>query len=75
MDDQEGTQSVFTVTPEGTAQRRVVTVVRTDARHAEVTQASGLKAGDTVVTQGRKNVQDGAKLELANGKGMAHVAH
>jgi RND family efflux transporter MFP subunit len=74
VDDQEGTQSVFTVSGDNTAKRHVVTVVRTDRHNAQIT-ATDIQAGDRVVTQGRKNLQEGSKVELHNGKGAKDVAN
>ncbi len=75
VDDQEGTQSVFTVDADRIARRHVITVIRTDRHSAEIAATAGLGVGDTVVTQGRKNLQDGAKVELRNGRRSNDVAH
>jgi RND family efflux transporter MFP subunit len=75
VDDQEGTQSVFTVDADKIAHRHVITVIRTDRHNAEIAATTGLRVGDTVVTQGRKNLQDGAKVELRNGRRSSNVAH
>jgi RND family efflux transporter MFP subunit len=75
VDDQEGTQSVFTVDADKIARRHVITVIRTDRHNAEIAATAGLRVGDTVVTQGRKNLQDGAKVELRNGRRSSNVAH
>jgi RND family efflux transporter MFP subunit len=68
VDDQEGTQSVFVIGQDGTAKRRVVSVLRTDRNHAQISVPTDLKVGDTVVTQGRKNLQDGSKVEVSKGR-------
>lgn len=74
IDEQNGTQAVYVVGADNTAKRVVVSVLRTNRQWAQVAATSNLKAGDAVVTEGLKNLQDGAKVELGN-KGSKNVAH
>lgn len=67
VNDQEGTQSVYVVDSR-TAKKKTVTVIRSDRNYAQIDENSAVKAGDMVVTQGRKNIQDGSKLELSKGR-------
>ncbi|WP_319586271.1 efflux RND transporter periplasmic adaptor subunit [uncultured Desulfobulbus sp.] len=74
VDDQEGTQSVFVVNNDKTVKRRIVSVIRTDRNYAQIGVPAAINVGDAVVTQGRKNVKDGSKIELS-GVGASNVAN
>jgi multidrug efflux system membrane fusion protein len=56
---------VFVVKPDMTAEMRPVTVSRTTAHDAVI--ASGLTAGEKVVTDGQIRLVSGSKVELKNG--------
>jgi len=68
VDDKEGTQSVFTVGKDNIAKKQVIAVLRTDRNYAQIGTPTNLKVGDIVVTEGRKNIQDGSRLELNGGR-------
>jgi HlyD family secretion protein len=72
VNDQEGTQSVFAITKEMIAKKEIVNIVRTDRNFAQISEGSGLKVGDVVATQGRKNLQDGKKVETSGFGGESH---
>jgi RND family efflux transporter MFP subunit len=74
VDEQGGTQSVYVVGTDGVARKLVVSVSRTDSRHAQIETPTSLKVGDRVVTQGLKNIQDGTKVEVGKGR-SGDVAH
>ena len=68
VDDQEGTQSVFVVGSDKIVKRRTVSVIGTDRNYAQIGVPATINVGDAVVTQGRKNLEDGSKIELSGGK-------
>jgi multidrug efflux system membrane fusion protein len=57
-------QFVFIVKPDMTAQVRNVNIGRSDGQQTIIT--SGLKPGETVVTDGQLRLTDGAKVEVKN---------
>lgn len=75
VDDQEGTQSVFVEQANKIAKRHIVTVLKTNTNFAQIAAPTDLKIGDQVVTQGRKNIQDGSKLELSHQRRASNVAN
>lgn len=58
IDESKGTQSVFTVQPDKTVRRHVVSVIRENRDHVQVQTPTDLKPGDIVVTQGRQNLRN-----------------
>jgi RND family efflux transporter MFP subunit len=64
VDERKGTQSVFTVGPDKKAKRHIVNVIYEDATMAQVQTPTDIKIGDIVVTSGRQNLQDGAKVRV-----------
>jgi membrane fusion protein, multidrug efflux system len=54
---------VFTVTPDNTAKRQLITVGYEDEQASIIT--SGLKPGDTVVTDGASRLADGTRVSVA----------
>ena len=64
---QRGPQSsyVFTVKPDKTVEMRTVTVAFTEANFAAI--SSGLKPGETVVTDGQDKLQGGSHVEPRSG--------
>ena len=64
IDERKGTQSVFTVKPDGTVKRHIVEVIRENRNYVEIQSPNDLNAGDTVVTQGRQNLQEGTKVHV-----------
>lgn len=75
VNDQEGTQSVFVIGKDKIAKRHVVTVVRTDSHFAQIDNSTDLKIGDIVATEGRKNLQDGTKVEIDNKGNSSNVVN
>lgn len=75
VNDQEGTQSVFVIGKDKIAKRHIITILRTNENYAQIGTPADIKAGDMVATQGRKNIQDGTKVELGNGKGSSNVVN
>ena len=57
-------QFVFVVKPDMTAQVRKVSIGRSDGQQTIIT--SGLRPGETVVTDGQLRLTDGAKVEVKN---------
>lgn len=68
IDSRKGTQSVFTVEPGKTVKRHIVSVVQEGRDFVQVETSSGLEEGQTVVTKGRQNLQDGSKVEVPQGE-------
>jgi membrane fusion protein, multidrug efflux system len=58
----QGGQMVYVVTPEGTAEARPVTIAWTEGNESVV--ASGLSAGETVVTDGQLRLAPGVPVTL-----------
>ena len=67
IDERKGTQSVFTVGSDKKVKRHVVHVLRENRNYVEIATPTDLKVGDIVVTEGRQNLQDGAKVKTSNG--------
>jgi membrane fusion protein, multidrug efflux system len=63
---------VYAVTPESTAKVTNVEVVQEGERQTVI--GSGISAGDTIVTTGFANLQDGAKVRLEPGAGAVQAA-
>lgn len=63
IDNRKGTQSVFTV-ENNTATRHIVNVIRENRHYVQIQTPSKLEAGDTVVTEGRQNLQQGVKVKI-----------
>jgi RND family efflux transporter MFP subunit len=59
----EGKSVVFTVSPDGTAHQRIVTLGPEQDRIVEV--RGGLKPGETVIRLGQYELTDGAKVKVA----------
>jgi multidrug efflux pump subunit AcrA (membrane-fusion protein) len=71
VDESKGTQSVYTVQPDKTVRRHIVSVIRENRDHVQVQTPTTLKPGDIVVTQGRQNLRNvpkEAKVLMSNGK-------
>ncbi len=68
VDDSNGVKAVYTVQPDKTVKRHVVSVVREDDRYAQIATPTDLSVGSAVVTQGHGNVQDGDLVEVRNGR-------
>lgn len=64
IDERKGTLSVFTVGSDKKAKRHIVNVIHEDATMAQVQTPTDISAGDTVVTSGRQNLQDGSKVRV-----------
>jgi multidrug efflux system membrane fusion protein len=62
---------VFTVTPEGTAEERRVTVARTMDTLAVI--AEGLTPGTLVVTDGQLRLTANARVEIREGRARTDV--
>ena len=67
IDERKGTQSVFTVGPNKTVTRHIVSVIRENRNYVQVQVPTDLQPGDVVVTQGRQNLQQGAKVQIGKG--------
>jgi hypothetical protein len=65
---------VYVVNNDKTVKRRIVSVIRTDRNYAQIAVPATINAGDAVVTQGRKNIKDGSKIELSE-VGASNVAN
>ena len=68
IDSRKGTQSVFAVQPGKTVKRHIVSVVQEGRDVVQIEMSSGLEEGQTVVTKGRQNLQDGSKIEVSQGE-------
>lgn len=66
IDERKGTQSVFTLSSNNTVKRHIVEVIRENRDFVEIQMPTDLKSGDVVATQGRQNLQDGAKVQAVN---------
>lgn len=67
VDDRKGTQSVFTTESKNRVKQHIVSVIRENRSYVQV-ETTDLKPGDTVVTQGRQNLQDGTKVAVSKDK-------
>lgn len=67
VEDRQGTKMVFTV-ENGKAKRHEVVVLRENRDYAEIALPTGLKVGDTVVTAGRQNLQNGTRVAVGKKK-------
>jgi RND family efflux transporter MFP subunit len=67
IDERKGTQSVFTMSRDGTVKRHIVDVVRENRNYVEIQMPADLNAGDVVVTQGRQNLQEGSRVHVERG--------
>lgn len=63
IDNRKGTQSVFAI-KDNTATRHIVNVIRENRHYVQIQTPTKLEAGDTVVTEGRQNLQQGAKVKI-----------
>jgi membrane fusion protein, multidrug efflux system len=63
---------VYVIKPDGTADRRAVTVAMTQEGRAVIDK--GLAAGDHVVVEGQYRVTQGGKLQIRGGPGSNNVA-
>jgi len=68
IDDRKGTASVFTLEPKSIVKRHIIQVVRENNEYALLAPGNDLEVGDTVVTQGRQNLNDGLKVKVSGGK-------
>lgn len=75
VNDQEGTQSVFVVGKDSIAKKHIISILKTDRNYAQISLPTDLKVGDMVATQGRKNLQDGSKVERHGGGGASDVVN
>jgi HlyD family secretion protein len=66
IDDRKGTQSVFTLEPNKTVKRHIVSVIRENRDYSLIQTPTDLKVDDTVITEGRQNMQDGIKVQVHN---------
>lgn len=64
IDDRHGTKMVFTI-EKGKAKRHEVVVLRENRDYSEIALPTDLKIGDTVITAGRQNLQDGTKVAVS----------
>lgn len=70
IDENKGTQSVYTVEPNKTVKQHIVAVIRENDDYVQLQMPTDLKIGETVVTQGRqnmRNLQAGSKVRLDGG--------
>ncbi len=67
IEERGGTTMVFVAGDDHKAIRRDVKVVRENTHLVEVASASGLKAGDVVITGGRQNLQDKSLIKVEKG--------
>ena len=63
---------VYVIKPDGTADRRPITVAMTQEGHAVIDK--GLSAGEHVVVEGQYRVTQGGKLQIRSGPGSNNVA-
>lgn len=61
IDESKGTQYVYTVEPDKTVRRHVVSVIRENRDHVQIQMPTSLQPGDIVVTQGRQNLRNADK--------------
>jgi len=61
IDESKGTQYVYTVEPDRTVRRHIVSVIRENRDHVQIQTPTSLKPGDVVVTQGRQNLRNADK--------------
>jgi membrane fusion protein (multidrug efflux system) len=64
IDERKGTQSVFTLSTDKTVKRHIVEVIRENQNYVEIRMPTDLKVRDTVITQGRQNLQEGTKVQI-----------
>jgi RND family efflux transporter MFP subunit len=64
IEEQQGTQMVYTVDASNVAKRHVIAVVREDDTFAQLEPSTDLHIGDHVVTTGHQNLQDGVKVNV-----------
>ena len=62
IEEQQGTQMVYTVDAGSVVKRHVIAVVREDDTFAQLDPNTDLHSGDHVVTTGHQNLQDGVKV-------------
>jgi multidrug efflux pump subunit AcrA (membrane-fusion protein) len=74
VSDGSGIESVFLIQHDNSVKKLTVKVIRSDRNNSQIEETNTLKAGDRLVTQGLKNVQDGSKVEL-DAKEKSDVAH
>lgn len=65
VEERRGTKMVFVLVDKHKVRRQDVEVVREDTDYVEIGGASGLSAGDMLVTQGRQNLQDGSLVRTS----------
>ncbi|MHB1460522.1 MAG: efflux RND transporter periplasmic adaptor subunit [Armatimonadota bacterium] len=70
LDDRKGVQSVYTAGKDKKAKRHLVSVLSENRDYVQLAKPFDLKAGDTVVTQGHTNIEDGTLLELDSGEAV-----
>ena len=68
IDSRKGTQSVFAVQADKTVKRHIVTLAGENKGHVRIAGPHGLAEGQTVVTGGRQNLQDGSKIRIQQGE-------
>lgn len=68
IDDRKGIQSVYTVSKGNKAKRNLVKLLSENTQYVQLDSPNELKVGDTVVTQGHTNIEDGTLLELNSGE-------
>ncbi len=68
VEERRGTKMVFVLEPKNTVRRQDITVTQENRDYVEADPASGLKAGDVVVTRGRQNLQDGSLVRAESQK-------
>ena len=68
IDSRKGTQSVFAVQADKTVKRHIVTVAGENRDHVRIADPHGLSEGQTVVTSGRQNLQEGSKIRIQQGE-------
>ena len=63
---------VYVIKPDGTADRRAITVAMTQEGHAVIDK--GLSVGEQVVVEGQYRITQGGKLQIRSGPGSNNVA-
>lgn len=68
VDNRKGTTMVFTLGSGKKAKQHIVNVLRENRDYVELETPTTLMPGNTVITSGRQNLQDGSKVLVSNGR-------
>lgn len=68
IDERRGTKMVFKVGSDSKAKRYDIEILSENRDYVELKSTMGLEEGDTLVTGGRQNLQDGTRVAVRNGK-------